>query len=312
MQPLRTLLFVPGSRQSMLERARDLDADVILLDLEDSVPPEEKAQARERVRAALPALLRAGRRVWVRVNSTYTNLTRDDVRATIVPGVEGILLPKADSAAIVRYAEGLLRDQEARANIASGAARMIAAIESAAALLQASETARASPRLIALAFGAEDYTADLGIERTPAGEELMYARHAIAVAARAAGLLAVDTVYPRLHDEEGLSQEARRAKQAGFRGKLLIHPQQIAPVRAVFTPSEVEQERAQRIVAAYRHAEAEGRGAVQVDGAMVDAPVAKRALALLELAGGGDANSSSSVASRREGEQGSGSTPRPA
>ncbi|MGI8553936.1 MAG: HpcH/HpaI aldolase/citrate lyase family protein [Dehalococcoidia bacterium] len=282
MNVLRTMLFVPGSRQNMIERARELEPDAILFDLEDSVPTEEKARAREQVRTALSGFVRPRRQLWVRLNSTYTNLTKDDIRAVLVPELDGLLLPKADSAAIVRYVEGLLRDQEPRAGVEAGKTRLIAAIESAAGLLRSEETARASPRLIALAFGAEDYTADMSIVRTASGEELQYPRSVIAVVARATNLMALDTVYPHLHDDDGLLHDAEVARRAGFQGKLLIHPEQIEPVRRVFTPSAEQVEQARRIVAAYKEATEQGHGAVQVDGAMVDAPVATRAQRLLD------------------------------
>lgn len=282
MQLLRTLLFVPGVRETMIARARDLYPDAIVFDLEDSVPPDEKVHARELVARAIPSFARPGRQIWVRVNSTYTLLTKDDIRAVLVPGVDGVLLPKADSANILRYAEGLIRDQEARAGIESGKTKLIAAIESAVALLNAAEIGRASGRLVALAFGAEDYAADLGVERTREGRELDYARGVIGVAARAAGVLALDTAFPILHDLEALVHEAQLARQAGFQGKLLIHPEQIESVARVFTPSEAEISFARRVIEAYKQAAADGRGAIQVDGAMVDAPVVKRAERLLE------------------------------
>ena len=280
---LRTLLFVPGCRPEMIEKAGGLLPDALILDLEDSVPLAEKAAARDAVTAAVPLLARPERQTWVRINSTYTGLAKDDCRAVVGPTLAGILLPKADSAEIIHYADALLRDAEAHRGVEAGAIKLIAGIESAAGLLHAEAISRASDRVIALAFGAEDYAADLQVERTPAGGELAYARGAIAVVARATGRVALDGVYPFLHDLDGLIQDAQAARRAGFQGKCLIHPEQIDPVRAVFTPTEEQVAAARRIVDAYSQAGAEGRGAVQVDGKMVDAPVAKRAQTLLEL-----------------------------
>lgn len=282
MHLLRTLLFVPGVQERMIERARDLSPDAIVFDLEDSVPPAEKARARELVRQAIPRFTRPGRQIWVRVNSTYSLLAKDDIRSVLAPELDGVLLPKADSASIVRYVDGLLRDQEARAGIESGRTKLITAIESAAALLAAAEIGRACGRVVALAFGGEDYAADLGINRTPGGGELAYARGVIGVAARAAGILALDTVYPILHDTAALVREAEFARQAGFQGKLLIHPEQIEPVSRVFTPSDAEISFARRVIDAYKQAAEQGVGALQVDGTMIDAPVVKRAERLLE------------------------------
>ena len=267
----------------MIEKARELRADAIVLDLEDSVSANEKAGARPVVREAVQTLTAAGRDVWVRVNSTYTGLAKDDCRAVLCPDLRGILLPKADSPDIVRYAEALLRDAEALNGVEPGATKIIAGIESAKGLLAIQPTSQSSARLVGLAFGSEDYTADMQVERTPAGEELSFARGMIAIAARAAGIAAIDTVYPFLHDIEGLLQETRVAKQAGFAGKLLIHPEQIEPVEGVFRPTEIEIANARRIVEAFETASAGGQGAVQVDGMMVDEPVVRRARRVLGL-----------------------------
>jgi len=269
----------------MLEKVVDLSVDALVLDLEDSVPESEKDAARGPVREAIPRLLKTGRDVWVRVNSTYTGRARDDVRAVMQTGLAGILLPKADSPEIVRYGDAILREAERLAGLESGVTSVIAHIESAQGLLRAVEIARASARVRALAFGGEDYAADMHLERSAAGGELAFPRHMVAVAARAAGVIAIDTVFPYLHDIDALVRDARTARQAGYAGKLLIHPEQIEPVAAVFTPSNEELNTARRRLLAYDEAFKAGRGAIDVDGVMVDAPVAKRARELLELAG---------------------------
>jgi citrate lyase subunit beta/citryl-CoA lyase len=280
---LRTLLFVPGCRPEMLIKAAGLLPDALILDLEDSVPPTEKTAARSAVAAAIPSLGHSGRQTWVRVNSTYTGVAKDDCRAVISSSLAGILLPKADSPEIVRYADALLRDAEALNGVEAGAVKLIVSIESATGLLHAEAISMASERVIALAFGAEDYAADMQVERTPAGEELAHARGVLAVVARATGRVALDGVYPYLHDFDGLLRDSRAARQAGFHGKCLIHPEQIAPVTEVFTPSTEQLAAARRIVDAYGIASAQGRGAIEVDGSMIDAPVVKRAQALLDL-----------------------------
>jgi citrate lyase subunit beta/citryl-CoA lyase len=279
---LRTMLFVPGSRSDMLAKSPWLNADAIVLDLEDSVPLEAKPAARAPVREAIRPIADAGRQVWVRINSTYSLLAKDDCRAVVSPTLTGILLPKADTADIVRYADALLRDAEALAGLEQGCIKVIAHVESATALLRAEEIARASERVVALAFGGEDYAADMRVDRTPEGSELAFARSFMAVAARAAGVEAIDSVYPYLHDIDGLTRDAQFAKGAGYQGKLLIHPEQIEPVARIFTPGEEELEQARRIVDAYSQASLGGVGAVQVNGAMIDAPVAKRAAQMLE------------------------------
>jgi len=282
---MRTLLFVPGSRQDMLKKVLELSVDALVLDLEDSVPENDKDAARGLVREAIPRLLRSGRDVWVRVNSTYTGRARDDVRAVVQAGLAGIILPKADTPEIVRYGDAILREAERLAGLESGVTSMIAHIESAQGLLRAVEIARASVRVRALAFGGEDYAADMRLERSTAGEELAFPRHMMAVAARAAGVAAIDTVFPFLHDIEALVRDAQAARRAGYVGKLLIHPEQIEPVVAVFTPSAEELSTARQRLLAYAEAVNVGRGAIDVQGVMVDAPVAKRARELLELVG---------------------------
>lgn len=285
MTVLRSALFVPAVRPEMIEKARDLsEADALVLDLEDSVPEGGKEQARANAREALPSLVAPGRQLWVRVNNTYTLRTRDDVRAVVAEQLDGLMLPKADKPEQVLYLEALLRDAEAAAGIEAGKIRLLLVIESAKGLVRCFETARASKRTLAIQLGAEDYVTDMGIERTLDGTELAYPRSVIAVAAGAAGVLALDTVYPALHDEAGLLREAEMARSLGYSGKFAIHPEQIAPINRVFTPTPEKVEQARRIVAAYEEAEQQGHGAVQVEGRMVDAPVVARARALIALA----------------------------
>lgn len=282
---MRSLLFVPATNGRMVEKAAGLDADAIVLDLEDSIPLDVKAEARVAARAAIERLARPGRQVWVRINSTYTLLARDDARAVVVPGLDGIVLPKCDRTEQVRYLEALLRDAEPAAGVEAGKVRLMPAIESAAGLLKAHEIAATSERAVALLLGGEDFAADLGVERTRAGTELAYARGALAVAARAARVLALDTIYGWLDDEEGLTRDAETARVLGFSGKFVIHPAQIAPVNRVFTPDPAAIERARAVIAAYDAAAKDGVGAVQVEGELVDAPVVARAKALLARVG---------------------------
>ncbi|MHB8574681.1 MAG: HpcH/HpaI aldolase/citrate lyase family protein [Dehalococcoidia bacterium] len=285
MYSIRSALFVPAIRPEMIVKARDLDAaDAIVLDLEDSVPAAGKERARGLARDAIPSLARAGRQTWVRVNNTYSLITRDDVRAVVCAELDGIMLPKADKPEQVLYLEALLRDAEAAAGVEPGKLRLMLVIESAAGLLKVYETAKASKRVLALQLGAEDYTTDLGIERTLEGRELDYPRSVIAVAARAANVIALDTVYPAFRDEAGLLRETEQAKALGYRGKFAIHPAQIEPINRVFTPSKAQLAWARQAIAAYEAAEQQGQGAVQVDGQMVDAPVVQRARNLLVLA----------------------------
>jgi citrate lyase subunit beta/citryl-CoA lyase len=280
----RSLIFVPGIRENMIEKAQGFAADVIVLDLEDSVPPAEKEQARQIVRRAVPTLAALGHTVHVRVNPAGSGLARDDLAAVVCPQLSGISLPKVESAQDIRDIDVLIREQELAHGVRAGTLALIPAIESARGVLRCEEICHASTRLTAITLGADDYTADLGVHRTREGRELDYARQVMAVCARAADILALDTPFADLRDEEGLVRESEWVRSLGFKGKYLIHPSQIGPVNRVFRPSEDEVGYARRVVKAFEGALARGEGAVQVEGRMVDAPVAKRAQALIELA----------------------------
>jgi len=280
----RSLIFVPGIRENMIEKARSFDADVIVLDLEDSVPTAEKEQARQVVRRAVPMMGTLGHTVHVRVNPVSSGLARDDLAAVVCPELSGICLPKVESAQDIRDVDVLIRERELEQGVKPGTLALIPAIESARGVLRCEEICRASTRLTAITLGADDYTADLGVHRTREGRELDYARQVMAVCARAADIQALDTPFADFRDEEGLIRESEWVRSLGFKGKYLIHPSQIGPVNRVFRPSEEEVAYARRVVEAFEEALARGEGAVQVDGRMVDAPVAKRARALIGLA----------------------------
>jgi citrate lyase subunit beta/citryl-CoA lyase len=280
----RSLIFVPGIRENMIEKAQGFAADVIVLDLEDSVPPAEKEQARQIVRRAIPTLAALGHVVHVRVNPVGSGLSRDDLAAVVCSQLSGVGLPKVESAQDIRDIDVLIREQELEHSVKPGTLALIPAIESARGVLCCEEICRASTRLTAVTLGADDYTADLGVHRTREGRELDYARQVIVVCARASDILALDTPFADFRDEEGLVRESEWVRSLGFKGKYLIHPGQIGPVNRVFRPSEEEVAYARRVVEAFEEALARGEGAVQVDGRMVDPPVAKRAQALIELA----------------------------
>ncbi len=292
---LRSLMFVPGNRESMIDKAARFTADVIVLDLEDSAPPDEKAAAREIVARAIPRLTEAGQTVHVRVNSLATRLTRDDLAAVVTPGLAGVLLPKVESAQDIRDLDVLLREFEFERGIRPGSVASFALIESAKGVLRCEAICAASDRLAGLALGAEDLTADLGVRRTTEGRELSYARGVLIHTARAYGVVALDTPYPDFRDGEGLAREAQLARELGMRGKYAIHPDQVESLNHVFAPSAEEIAWARRVVEAYEAASARGSGAVNVDGRMVDEPVAKRAQDLLAQA---------EAIARREGQRG--------
>jgi citrate lyase subunit beta/citryl-CoA lyase len=280
----RSLLFVPGGRPDMLEKAARYPADVLCLDLEESVLPEEKANAREHVRTAIAALWGAGRTVHVRLNSIESGVTRDDLAAVAQPGLAGVVLAKTQSPQEVRAVDVLLREQEIAREIKPGAIALVVAIESARALLRCEEITRSSTRLAALMLGGEDFSFDMGVQRTREGRELEHARAVVATCARAAELLAFDTPFADIQDIEGLVADAERAKAVGFGGKYVIHPDQVEPVNRVFSPSEADVAGARKVLSAWDQAQARGAGALQLDGRMIDRPIAERARRVIEQA----------------------------
>jgi citrate lyase subunit beta/citryl-CoA lyase len=279
----RCYLYVPGNRERMLVRAPTVGADALVLDLEDSVPPHEKVAARQQVAEAIPPLAAQRQRVYVRVNALATGLTEDDLTAVVVPGLEGIALPKVESARDVEHVAQVLGRLERERGLAPESLQVRALIESPAGLLRAAEIATA-PRLTAISLGGEDFLSILGVNRSKSGVELLYARSHIVVAAHAAGVDPIDSVYVDIDDEEGLVEDTKLARQLGFKARSAIHPRQVGPIQAVFTPSREELDWARRVVDAYRQAEAQGHASVAVDGKMIDIPIVERAQRLLALA----------------------------
>ncbi len=280
----RSVLYVPGNRPRMLAKAPTLPADAFVLDLEDSVPPEEKAEARRLVREALLSGAFAGRTVLVRVNGLASGLTQDDLAAVVVDGLFGVDVPKVETPEEVREVEEMLAWAEGRAGLPRGALRVGIGIESPAGLLRAEAIGRASRRLLSLGLGAEDFTFNLGTQRSPTGEELFLPKALVALVARALGVQALDTIYPDFRDPEGLTREAKLARQLGFSGKYAIHPDQLQPINRVFTPDEAELRWAKEVADAYEAAQRSGLGSVAVAGRMVDRPIYERARRTLELA----------------------------
>jgi citrate lyase subunit beta/citryl-CoA lyase len=280
---LRSLIFVPGNRANMLERARSFNADIIMVDLEDSVPPAEKTNARDMARHWVPQLHQDGQRVMVRLNSLDTGLTRDEMAAVISPSLYGISVGKTESAWDLQEVDRIVGPLEAAAGLAPGSIKVIPWIESARAVMNVQQMGVASPRIIAIAFGAEDYTNDMGIQRTDTGEEVYVPRASVAIAARAAGIASLDSPYVAFRNPEGLKQDAQLAKQLGYHGKFAIHPSQIDIINETFSPQPEDVEYARRVVQAWKEAEAAGRGSLDLDGKMVDVPVVKRAQNLLAL-----------------------------
>lgn len=291
---MRSLMFVPGHQGRMVERALGIGEfragplDVALLDLEDGVPPASKGEARRLVADVLGrASQGAGPMRYVRIRRAISDDGAADLDAIVRPGLGGVMAPKVSRPEEVEWLASELDRREAEAKIAHGTVRIIPSIETAAALLEAPRIARAAERVIGLAFGSEDFALDLGLPTKREGEaaELLYARSAIVVAAVSAGRLAFDGIWPDIEDTAGLRADSLRARRLGFSGKTLIHPSQIPVVNETFSPTAAEIEEAQRVVRAYEDAIAAGKGAVALDGQMLDAPVVDRARRVLRAAG---------------------------
>ena len=284
MELYRSFIFVPGNRENMLERARSFKADVIMVDLEDSVPPGEKATARDMAKDWVPALQREGHRVMVRVNSLDTGLTRVELETLVSPELYGISLGKVESKWNIQDVDRMLRPIEPLAGVEPGSTKIVAWAETASALVDARDIAASSPRVIALAFGAEDFTNDMGIERSDAGDEVQVPRSLVPVAAKAANVASLDSPFVAFQDPGALRADAQKARQMGYTGKHAIHPSQIDIINEVFSPAPDEVAYARRIVEAWDKAQSEGHGSLAMDGRMVDVPVVKRAQNLLAFA----------------------------
>jgi citrate lyase subunit beta/citryl-CoA lyase len=269
----------------MLEKARGLRPDAYVPDLEDSVPSSEKENARNLTASYLPKLDAAGLPVVPRVNGIDTGLLEDDLEAVVGPHIYGLSVGKISTAADVHSISSKIGVREKIVGLDVGRIRLLLWIETAMAIVNAYQICIASPRVAGVAFGADDYTNDMGIERTEDDAETAYPRSAVGVAAAAAGVTALDTPYIHLRDADGLRRECESAKRHGFRGKFAIHPDQIDVINQAFSPSPAETAHARKVVAAYEEAERSGRGSTSLDGKVIDAPVVKRARSLLQLAG---------------------------
>jgi len=290
----RTLLFAPGNHPRRIEKAFTLGADAVILDLEDSVPLADKATTRAPVSQALahPRSCRG----YVRVNAMGTPYCYGDLVATVGKGVDGVVLPKVESAADLHAIDWLLANLERDKGLQVGALDLIPIIETAAGLSRIERILQARTlkpysgvwRVRRVAFGAADFSQDLDLSPAYDEPELEYARARIVLASRAAGLEGpLDSPWFHFKDNEGFGRAIARSRRAGYQGRLCIHPDQVSVANAGYAPTADEIAAAERVVAAFRAAEAGGTAAIQVDGQMVDYPVAQRAERLLKAVKGG-------------------------
>jgi len=277
---LRSLLFAPGNHARRVEKALTLDADAVILDLEDAVAGAEKVAARDAVAAALQRPRRG--QLYVRVNAVDTDFCFGDLIAVVRPGLDGIILPKVENAAGIVTIDWLLTQLERDRGMSGKNVDLIPIIETARGLQHLETILAAGTRTGRIAFGAGDFTLDVNMAWSRSEAELAHARAAIVTASRAAGIEApLDTVWADLTDLEGLAASARTAAAYGFQGKMCIHPDQIAVVNRAFTPTDAEIAFAERVCAAFEQAEAAGSAAIQLDGKFIDYPIVYRAQRVL-------------------------------
>ena len=286
----RSFLFAPGNVARRVEKALTLDADAVILDLEDSVAPADKPATRKLIAEAVGRPRKP--RLYVRVNAASTPYCFADLLGTVRKGVEGVVLPKVESAAELHAIDWMLSNLEGEHGLPVGSIDLIPQLETAAGvqrierIVQAGSLRTYKPtpwRVRRVAFGAGDFANDVGLSVSMDEPELAEARARLVMLSRAAGLEnPLDSPWFHLKEPEGFQRALERSRRGGFQGRLCIHPDQIAPVNAAYMPSAEELAQAGRIVAAFREAEARGAAAIVVDGQMVDYPIVHRAQALLD------------------------------
>ncbi|WP_025728194.1 HpcH/HpaI aldolase/citrate lyase family protein [Atopobacter phocae] len=280
----RTMMFLNAQRASLIKDAYVYQPDTVILDLEDAVSPREKDSARIQLYHTLKSIDYMGVERWVRINEPHTPYYKEDIRAAIAGGAEGIRLPMTETVDQVLLVEKLMGEAEKEFNVPFGSTMIMAAIESPLGLINAYDIASSTPRMMGIALSAGDYRRTMQAIETKTGEELFYARSQIVVAARAAGVMAFDSVYTDLDDFDSLREETKLIKNMGFDGKSIISPKQIATIHDVFTPTQNEIDRAINIVKGVKESEEAGIGVLIIDGKMVDIAHVEGAKRILKLA----------------------------
>jgi citrate lyase subunit beta/citryl-CoA lyase len=290
---LRSWIFVPGSRQRMIDKALGFNADAIMFDIEDGVAPSEKETARSQIASMLDKCeseAKAGSPVatparFVRVNAVGSDRIADDLDAAVRPGCEGLVLPKVDRAEEVVSLESAISELEKERGMEAGAMPLLPSIESPIGLFNAHAIATSSPRVMGLILGTEDYCRGMGLPLRREGEarDLIYARSSMATAAAAAQVQSVDGIWPHLEDGEGLARYARQARELGMSGMSLLHPNQIDAANAAFSPSPEDLKYAEEVLMAFEDGKAAGLGAIAFRGQFLDLAIVNRAHQTVEL-----------------------------
>ena len=280
MSVYRTFLFAPGNHARRVEKALSLDADAVILDLEDAVAIAEKPATRK---LAVDALQRPRTGLgYIRVNAISTEFCHGDIQAVVAKGVDGIILPKVEAAHELKTIDWLIGELEREHGLPRGGIDLIPIVETGKGMQAVFEIAAAGTRVKRMAFGAGDFTLDMNIEWSRDETELLPYRSAVVQASRAAGIEPpLDTVWIELQDAEGFKASAVRCRQLGYQGKMCIHPDQVPVVNDVFMPGAEEVARAEKFVAAFAEAERAGLASIQVDGRFIDYPIVHRAQRIL-------------------------------
>ncbi|MEN1967960.1 CoA ester lyase [Lentibacillus sp. N15] len=280
---LQTLLFAPANHPRKVQKALNLEVDAIIIDLEDACAIEEKEKSRPSVVKALQ--LPRTPKAYVRVNPISTPYFFGDINAVVIPNLDGIILPKVETAEDLTIADWIISSLEKELNLPYQSIDVIPIIETAKGVSNLKSILKNKKRVNRIAFGAGDFTNDLGIEWNKSSNELLYTKSKIVIESRTAKLdPPIDTVYVDLGDQEGLKEETEAAKKLGFQGKLLIHPQQIEIVKTIINPGEDEIKKAEEIIEAFEEAEKNGSSSIRVGDQFVDYPVVYNARKILSLA----------------------------
>ena len=282
MTVMRSVFYIPGNNLKFIEKAPVTPADIITLDLEDSVPPDEKTKAREMVRENLKLAGSGGSTIYVRVNNWETLMTNDDLEAIVYEGLSGVCLAKCGGADHVQRLDWKLEELERRRGLKVGSIAIQLLIETAKGVMNAYASACASKRVNSLIFGAVDYTKDMRVKLTSEGQEQYWARASVPVAARAAGCVAIDCPFVDVKNMDAFKESTRFGRQLGFEGRMLIHPDQIMPSHEIYTPSAEDVEWAEGVVKVFEEEGlAKGKAAVTFKGKMIDTPVYDNARTIL-------------------------------
>lgn len=285
MKRRRTMLFSPASNPKMLYSSHICKPDCIIFDLEDAVSYDDKIPARDLLIEALKVVDYGDCEIFCRINPLYTPFGKDDVKELVAAGLRNIRLPMCESKENIIELDELLNEVEKANNIELGTVKIQGAIETLKGVKNAYEIATASKRVVSISFGAEDFTRQLGVNRTAEGKELFLARSSVVMAAKMAGVDPIDTVWANLGDEEGFIKEVKDAKNLGFAGKSCIHPSQVELANEIFSPSKEEVQAALKIMQACKDANiTEKGGVILVDGKMVDGPIITKAENILKMA----------------------------